>query len=75
MGGVTAFSVGDFAAAENVPAKQVWQKGYGVQTGCLHWSAREQVLYVGYDDGSIQRLKVLKNGAPTEVIAPIGNDM
>jgi len=30
-----------------------WIKSFAVQTGSLHWSAAEDTLYVGFDDGSI----------------------
>lgn len=44
-----------------------WVKSYGVQTGSLFWSANEDTLYVGFDDGSIERLKIQDNGMYTEV--------
>jgi hypothetical protein len=33
--------------------QKCWIKGYGVQTGSLHWSQSEDTLYVGFDDGSV----------------------
>ena len=47
--------------------KHFWSKGYAVQTGSLHWSPSEDVLYIGFDDGSINRLKITENGLNTEV--------
>lgn len=46
---------------------QIWVKGYGVQTGSLHWSKTENMLYVGFDDGSVQRLKINEQGHPSDV--------
>lgn len=46
---------------------QWWVKGYPVQTGSLHWSALEDILYIGFDDGKVQRLKITENGYATEV--------
>lgn len=45
----------------------LWVKGYPVQTGSLHWSALEDTLYVGFDDGKVARLKITDNGLSTEV--------
>lgn len=44
-----------------------WVKGYGVQTGSLHWSPTEDTLYIGFDDGAVQRLKISATGVATEV--------
>lgn len=52
---------------EKWEAEKVWQKGYGSQTGCLHWSQNENTLYIGFDDGSIQRLKITEQNHATEV--------
>lgn len=46
---------------------QWWVKGYGVQTGSLHWSDTDDTLYIGFDDGSVQRLKISETGSATEV--------
>lgn len=51
-----------------------WIKSYAVQTGSLHWSAAEDTLYIGFDDGSIQRLKILENGHFSEVSNSLGGD-
>lgn len=45
----------------------LWVKGYPVQTGSLFWSPLEDTLYIGFDDGKIQRLKITDNGMSTEV--------
>ena len=46
---------------------QLWVKSYPVQTGSLFWSHLEDTLYIGFDDGKIQRLKITDNGLSTEV--------
>lgn len=46
---------------------QFWVKGYAVQTGSLHYSDKEDTLYIGFDDGSVQRLKIADNGLSAEV--------
>lgn len=46
---------------------QWWVKGYGVQTGSLHWSDSDDTLYIGFDDGSVQRLKISNIGSATEL--------
>ena len=45
----------------------LWVKGYPVQTGSLFWSPLEDTIYIGFDDGKIQRLKITDNGLSTEV--------
>jgi hypothetical protein len=46
---------------------QFWVKTYGVQTGSLHWSETEDILYVGFDDGSIHRYQISDNGHAQDV--------
>ena len=47
--------------------KQWWCKGYAVQTGSIHWSPKEDTLYIGFDDGNVERLKITDNALATEV--------
>ncbi len=44
-----------------------WIRPYPVQTGSLHWSPLEHTLYVGFDDGNIERLKITENSLATDV--------
>ena len=37
---------------------QLWVKGFALQTGCLHWADEEDILYIGFDQGKIVRLKI-----------------
>ena len=36
----------------------MWVKGFALQTGCLHWSDEDDILYIGFDQGKIIRLKM-----------------
>lgn len=69
VGAVTCYKVkpSDSESEEGWQFKQWWTKGYAVQTGSLHWSPKEDTLYIGYDDGNVQRLKITDNALTTEV--------
>ena len=61
VGAVSAYRVKiqkDGDGQESYDFKQLWVKGFSLQTGCLHWSDDDNILYIGFDQGKIIRLKI-----------------
>ena len=61
VGAVSAYRVKivkDSDGQEDWTFTQLWVKGFSLQTGCLHWSDDEDILYIGFDQGKIIRLKI-----------------